>query len=314
MRRHDRALKYGYKYGYNPAQPRDDHGRWTGGADSNDHLTRVAGGGRSIGIGGGRIRASDFPGLTYGQLLRLELNIVRAENALQQIRQYDPNWRPRAESATSFPSGTEGAIAESEARAVEAETRLDQFRRGIGGNFGPPLDPEPPRAELGSVSPGPFDGEALIDAYRTANTMPDLFGRPTWPNDRGTVAVTTIDGKVYFGVNSLAPGYSDSDFKSAQAMRDVLVKRYPDELSADNPGRVPNDSFFHAKSTVLLRAARANDGTLAGRDIEIHADREMCSTSCEIVLPKIGLELGNPRVTYIDGYGRVKTMQDGKWQ
>lgn len=29
LRRHDRALKYAYKYGYNPGQPRDDHGRWT---------------------------------------------------------------------------------------------------------------------------------------------------------------------------------------------------------------------------------------------------------------------------------------------
>jgi len=29
LRRHDRALKLAYKYGYNPAQPRDDRGRWT---------------------------------------------------------------------------------------------------------------------------------------------------------------------------------------------------------------------------------------------------------------------------------------------
>ncbi len=35
MRRHDRALKYAYKYGYNPGQPRDEIGRWT---DANGNV------------------------------------------------------------------------------------------------------------------------------------------------------------------------------------------------------------------------------------------------------------------------------------
>lgn len=34
---------------------------------------------------------------------------------------------------------------------------------------------------------------------------------------------------------------------------------------------------------------------------------------CEIVLPKVGLELGNPEVTFIDPFGNVKTMRDGVW-
>lgn len=35
MRRHDRALKYAQKAGFNPDQSRDDHGRWTDGADTS---------------------------------------------------------------------------------------------------------------------------------------------------------------------------------------------------------------------------------------------------------------------------------------
>lgn len=144
--------------------------------------------------------------------------------------------------------------------------------------------------------------------------MPDLFGRPTWPLDRGTVAVTDIDGKIYFGVNSTAPGYTDADFNTARSTRDVLIYKYPDEMELKNIGRAPNDSLFHAESTILLRAAKDNGGSLEGRSIEIHTDREMCSTSCEIVLPKLGLELGNPRVTYVDQNGTARTMRDGKWE
>ena len=48
MRRHDRALKYAYKYGYNPAELRDENGRWT---DANGNAVRS-----------GRIRlAGDVP-------------------------------------------------------------------------------------------------------------------------------------------------------------------------------------------------------------------------------------------------------------
>src|SRR5262249_21022994 len=102
----------------------------------------------------------------------------------------------------------------------------------------------------------------------------------SWPNDKGTVAVTEIDGKLYFGVNSGAPGYTTADQKEADTWRRVLADKYPNELSTKNIGSVPNDSFYHAESTVLLRAARENNGTLEGRIIVVHADREVCATSC----------------------------------
>jgi hypothetical protein len=35
--------------------------------------------------------------------------------------------------------------------------------------------------------------------------------------------------------------------------------------------------------------------------------------SLETLFPKIGLELGNPTVTFVDPKGRRRTMQDGEW-
>ena len=46
-----------------------------------------------------------------------------------------------------------------------------------------------------------------ISSCRTTNNARDLFGREVWPRDRDTVAVTTIDRKPVFGINSTAPSY-----------------------------------------------------------------------------------------------------------
>ncbi|HZP69301.1 MAG TPA: hypothetical protein VFB29_05095 [Pseudolabrys sp.] len=210
------------------------------------------------------------------------------------------------------PGSIEGAIRNAEARARQAESYLDQLRSGIGGNFGPPAEREASRVPLPSSSV--FDGDAWINAYRATNNMPDLFGRPSWPSDKGTVAVTEIEGKLYFGVNSIAPSYTMVDQKEAENWRRALIDKYPDVLRADNIGHVPNDSLFHAESTVLLRAAKDNNGTLEGRTIEVHTDRKICVTSCVRVLPKLGLELGNPNVTFIQPDGTTRTMRDGRWK
>jgi hypothetical protein len=301
LRRHNRALKYGF----NSEQPRvprgnPDGGQWTRVAASNSPRT------------GSRGRyGANFPGATYHQQSRLDLEIARTENALRQIRRYDLTWKPSVQSLTE-PGSIEGAIRNAEARAQQAESYLDQLRTGIGGNLGPPL--EAPRAQSQRPISSTFDGGAWINAYRATNNMPDLFGRPSWPNDKGTVAVTEIDGKLYFGVNSGAPSYTTADQKEADNWRGVLVDKYPSELRTKNIGSVPNDSFYHAESNVLLRAARENNGTLEGRTIEVHTDREICGPSCMKVLPKLGIELGNPRVTFIGPSGTRRTMKDGDWE
>jgi len=95
-------------------------------------------------------------------------------------------------------------------------------------------------------------------------------------------------------------------------MRGHLIEKYPEVMKQDNSGEMPNDALFHAEVTVLLRAARQNGGTLAGRTLEVHSDRVMCH-SCKKVLPKVGLELGNPTVTFVGPKGSTRTMRNGDW-
>ena len=239
-----------------------------------------------------------FPSTTPGQQLRIDLAVTRTQNALTQIRRIDPDWQPRTTSSHA-PYGVEGAIRHVEARAQEAEARWEQLRRGIGGNLGPPMEPAGPRTGFGPTNPRMFDGGSWIGVYRSMHNMPDLFDRPQWSFDKGTVAVTEFNGKLIFGVNSDAPGYRGAEWDSAMQVRDSLVDRYPSLLKKENSGRRPNDAFFHAEATILFRAASENGGTLAGRSFEVQTDRDLCG-SCRQVLPLLGPTLGDPTVTFVN--------------
>jgi hypothetical protein len=147
----------------------------------------------------------------------------------------------------------------------------------------------------------------IIETLRTDNLLYDLFGRP-----RGTVSMLEIEGRTFFGSNSrLWPLYKSQDRVEAEQLRTVLVRKYPD-LVRNNEGQAPLDAVYHAETNVLLRAAREFGGTLAGRRLEVVTDKRMCP-SCPDILPKLGLEIGNPTVTFIGPRGQVRTMQDGKW-
>jgi hypothetical protein len=98
------------------------------------------------------------------------------------------------------------------------------------------------------------------------------------------------NGEDIFGSSSKSPTYKRIDRSEAEKVRDILLQKYPDVMKRDNIGE--------------------NGGTLAGRMLEIYSDREMCN-NCEVVLPKVALELGNPAVTFIDKLGRRFTMRDG---
>lgn len=251
---------------------------------------------------------SYFPGASTQQLVRLDQAVARSENALTQIRQYDAEWRP-SETSLRAPGSVEGAIRSAEARAAESETRLDQLRSGIGGNF-PPQTPSPRSA---ASSPRVFDGGAWINSYRGINNAPDLFGQAVWPADKGTVAVGQIDGDLYFGVNSTAPGYGSPDRLMAVQFRDSLISKYPFDMDLGNIGGVPNDGLFHAETTLLLRAASDHGGSLENRSIEIMVDREVCY-SCGQILPKLGMELGNPYVVFVErDTGFRSEMWNGRW-
>ena len=160
----------------------------------------------------------------------------------------------------------------------------------------------------------PFDAPGWIHAYRIINNDRKLFGEPIWPFNKGTVAVAEIDGRIMFGVNSDGGGYEDRDEREALAMRDKLDSAFPGLISRENAGYSPADSLSHAESSILMRAARENGGTLAGKTIEVHTDRIMCLYSCPRLLPKLGLMLGNPTVIFKDTVtGSVRTMRDGRW-
>jgi hypothetical protein len=146
-----------------------------------------------------------------------------------------------------------------------------------------------------------------IKLHRKEGSLYDLFGKA-----HGTVTYIKIDGEDIFGSNSTLPMYTKADYDEAVRLRDALIKKYPDLLKQDNIGEKPNDAFFHGETNVLLRARTKLGGTLAGRTIHVYVDRAMCP-SCIKVLPKIGLELGNPTVTFEDYAGRTHTMKDGEW-
>jgi hypothetical protein len=95
-------------------------------------------------------------------------------------------------------------------------------------------------------------------------------------------------------------------------MRDALLARFPSLQKSDNVGQMPVNAVFHAEATVLLRAARESGGALVGQTLEVHSDRAL-SNNCEAILPKIGLELGNPTVRFVDKTGRRLIMRAGAW-
>jgi hypothetical protein len=93
---------------------------------------------------------------------------------------------------------------------------------------------------------------------------------------------------------------------------DRYVKEYPEMAERARRREMPVDAFSHAETNVLTRAARENDGTLAGRTLEVFGDRKLCN-NCEEILPFVVRQLGNPTVTFYDRFGRVGTIRDGKW-
>jgi hypothetical protein len=278
------------KANFDPNQPRvpagnSDGGEWTrtgtGSATSNTQVAQnPSRGGRSSGQV--RLRGGQVVEATPAQEARLAIAQARAARAISQVRELDPNWRP----TPSLTKTIEGEISAAEAEAREAEARL---------------------AELAREEP-----DSLIDAYRRQQGL-DLLGDPIWSREQNSVAVCKVGEQPFLGVNSQALTYTDSDNASAERLRDTLVKSYPATMNTTNIGRFPNDALFHAETTCLLRAARANGGTLAGKTIKVTVDREMCP-SCKKLLPLIGLELGNPTVTFVDRSGRVRTMRNGTWK
>ena len=224
-----------------------------------------------------------------------------AETAVNQVRRLEPDWQP----TPSLYGDTVGAIAANRAMQSAAESRL-RFQESVRmGHNGPPSSHDP---ASNSIDPG-----ISLDSFRAMTGMPDLGGLPARAKSDGTVAKADIGGAVVFGVNSDAPGYTMFDRLSANAMRDQLIRNNPGLMSTTNIGWKPNDAVYHAEATSLMRWARKLGTSLEGKKIEIAIDRRLCR-SCDQVLPRIGLELGDPEVTVIYPNGVHRTMRGGRWQ
>src|SRR5262249_19838174 len=95
-----------------------------------------------------------------------------------------------------------------------------------------------------------------IEDYRKRE-VDDLAGETD-----DTVALTILDGIEVLGVNSTSRPYTPEDYARALRLRDDLIRKNPDVMKQKNVGQKPNDAVFHAETTLLLRAAERNGGTL----------------------------------------------------
>jgi hypothetical protein len=275
------ALDRVIKANFDPNQPRvpagnPDGGQWTrvGGGGASD--ARVAQARRR-----GRGRGNDAE-TTPAQLAIRDVRQAQAREAIRRVQEIDPGWTPRPSADTG---SAPGEIRRAEGQIREAEARL---------------------RELANQEPA-----SLINAFRRQHGL-DLLGDSIWSREQNSVSTCQVDGSPYIGVNSRAITYTNSDRTAAELARKVLIEKHPNVMNTDDIGQFPNDALFHAEATCLLRAARANGGTLEGHEIEVTVDRVMCP-SCRTVLPALGLELGNPTVRFVDPRGFVRVMRDGLW-
>ena len=319
------------KAGFNPAQLRvpagnSDGGQWARDGGGSGGLVHLTGGGNQNGPNwqiGGRWRhfLRNIPQVSgspagirpfrispEGALVRdadlvpLATATMSAEAAVARAQAGNSTWRPQPELRAPFSNARD--VMEY-AQRVEAQANAE-ISRQIGHNRGPALDElRPPSQPAPEFRSEPFPSSY----YRRFSGMPELDGPVATSAAQGTVAYSEIDGEPIFGVNSSAPGYSEQDRADATRMRDLLVEKYPELMSVDNLGR----SKCNAETTLLLRAARLLGGNLDGQEIEFEVDRQMCR-HCFKILPKVGLELGNPTVRIRDGLGTYRTMRNGEWK
>lgn len=129
----------------------------------------------------------------------------------------------------------------------------------------PPLDPR--RLAL-------FVARKLIEAVLRELAKWDLFGYHD--PDKVTVAVTTIDGREFHGTSSDYGDWTAIDDAEARRLRAIVVRRFPHQATGRALGQYPLDALYHAETNLLLRAARENGGTLAGRRLDVFVDGNTC--------------------------------------
>jgi hypothetical protein len=233
-----------------------------------------------------------------------------------QQPEMQPAWNRSTAEWSSSPTGQYSLFPAERARSEPAPPPVGE-QSTPGWSYGQ----QPSRGRAPTVAaPAQLTDEEAREAIKVfRSTMPrkqkqeELLKEYRKPveEDEGVVAVTKGESKNEFGVNSGLRPYKAEDRAAANRLRDRLIEKYPDLPKRDNKGQWPYDAVYHAETTLLLRLADQNGGSLAGRKLVIHTDGKMCP-SCRELLPYIGLDLGNPTVTFIDQRGQRLIMRDGK--
>lgn len=134
-----RGFLRAFKANFNPAQPRDDQGRWTTTGISDRRVLSDAtpsndwkpgaqyAQNRPRGGGGGPMEP------TPAQAARLAVVEAESRAAIARVRELDPNWRP----TPGIYESVDGLIKDHQAQAREAKARLRELAdKGIGpGEF-----------------------------------------------------------------------------------------------------------------------------------------------------------------------------------
>jgi hypothetical protein len=248
---------------------------------------------------------SELEGLSVDELMRGGRRAGAPHSGAHGHRRggYDPN-QPRV------PEGhREGGQWTDDERWTSGRwlrERWARLRKGL--HFAaverPPLNPR--RLPL-------FLARKLIEAVYRELASWDLFGENN--SDKVTVAVTRIEGRDFSGTSSKYGDWTAIDDAEVRRLQTVLVQRFPHQARGRALTQYPLGVLYHAETNVLLRAARANGGTLAGRTLEVFVDGVTCN-NCRRVLGHVGHALGNPTVTFINSRtGRVMgVVRNGRWR
>jgi hypothetical protein len=230
-----------------------------------------------------------------------------------QKPEMQPAWNRSTAEWTSSPTGQYSLFPDERAQSEPTRPSVGE-RSTPGRSYGQ----QPNRRSASTVAaPAQLNDEEAREAIRVFRAErlrkeETFFGTVEPEKDKGTIAVTKGEPENAFGVSSKLSPYTGEDRAEANRLRDTLRQKYPELTKHLNIGEKPNDVPYHAETTLLTRLARKNGGSLAGRTLVVHVDENMCP-GCQTFLPKIGLELGNPTVIFVDPNGRRRTMQDGEW-
>jgi hypothetical protein len=185
---------------------------------------------------------------------------------------YDPN-QPRV------PAGhSDGGQWTDDDRWPDRRARLRGALQLAAGER-PPIDPRKWRRYL---------ARKLIEAVLRELAKWDLFGHHD--PDKVTVAVTTIDGRDIHGTSSDYGDWTAIDDAETRRLRAIVVRKFPHQATGRALGQYPLDALYHAETNLLLRAARENGGSLAGRTLEVFVDGNTCN-KCRMVLGHVAQEL-----------------------